>query len=133
MPFWLQKIRATLLSAKAFIKGMVRVTIGLSTKTTPNSSMGTVRQVSGCSFKVITSCAFFSERAAGVVKTRLLLSMALFLFYLPKDVKLKVDALDKRFKLCMSKSYARAKRFVLSIGSLFGLYVFSLSSLLMMF
>gem|GEM_PF-1138962 len=130
IPFWSQKIRATFPSAKAFIKGMVRLTIGLSTNTTPSSSMGTVRQAPGCSFKVITSCAFFNDRAAGEVKTRLLLSMVFFLLYLAKNVKLKVDALNKCLKLRMSKSYARSKLFVFHICTFLGFYIFGLPSFL---
>ena len=130
IPFWSQKIRTTFPSAKAFIKGMVRLTMGLSTNTTPSSSMETVRQAPGCSFKIITSCAFFNDRVAGEVKTRLLLSMVIFLLNLAKDVKLKVDALNKCLKLRVPKSYARSKLFVFHIRTFLGFYIFGLPGFL---
>ena len=82
------------------------------------------------SFKVITSCAFFNDRVAGEVKTRLLLSMVLFLLYLAKDVKLKVDALNKCLKLRVPKSYARSKLFVFHIRTFLGFYIFGLPGFL---
>ena len=66
------------------------------------------------------------HRVAGEVKTRLLLSMVFFLLYLAKDVKLKVDALNKCLKLRMPKSYARSKLFVFHICTFLGFYVFGL-------
>ena len=71
------------------------------------------------------------HRVAGEVKTRLLLSMVFFLLYLAKDVKLKVDALNKCLKLIMRKNYTLVWSLIILVPPAFHLHVIFLLSILM--